>query len=552
MSRARSRAAAANTPIHRRGVHNTNAPTQLQGGRLQNAAGAPDGGGSGGGGGNDGDTYTSVVGYERAPTAAKKMGNSLMGLLVGPVLILLGCLLLWNNESWAIKTHRSLHEALDAHVVLDPTNIHEDNSKMNHRDILQRYDNRLVHVSGSLQVDAPVIDPQFDLSRSHAVTLTRIVEIYQWQETISKERRKLQNGETQVLEHVQYHKKWVDSPISSHNFREHGYENVGTLPFSTQSFRADTVRLKIHPDHEWTLVLSPTLVSQLRSSREVSVRDIPKLPAGAAISGNQLVFLQDKLQLLANNNPKLPSNHEDLIEEQVVRVDGEEKTLFVLKHSGDSYSTRERALEAAQTQRKQIQQEQPPNHEFVLSNYEPSIGDVRVRFQEAPCTTVSVLARLVPSSGDRRILTNWQSRYGSGYDVAILQSGYVSADDMISDAQSANAVKTWLLRGGGWLLNMIGFSLITSIVTTTADIGLHWIPLLGPMATSIIRLGVSVANFILGTSLTLLVASVAWIVYRPVLGLSLLVGSLGIFITASRVGKDGSGMSAMGKTVKAM
>jgi len=67
--------------------------------------------------------------YKRTqePTAAGKVGSSLAGLCMGPFVVFLGCALLWYNEGVAIKTHRSLNEALDAHHHID--NSHQiDNS----------------------------------------------------------------------------------------------------------------------------------------------------------------------------------------------------------------------------------------------------------------------------------------------------------------------------------------------------------------------------------------------------------------------------------------
>ena len=173
---------------------------------------------------------------------------------------------------------------------------------------------------------------------------------------------------------------------------------------------------------------------------------------------------------------------------------------------------------------------------------EDEIGDVKITFSEVPCTTVSVLAKL-SESGDG--LVPWHSKQGSGYEVAQLTYGTQSAAEMIQDAQQNNSIKTWMLRFIGWLLNFIGFNMITSIVSTTASITLNWIPFLGPMASSIINLGVGVANFILANCTTLIVASISWVFYRPVLGVSLLVGSIGLFFTASQAGRAKGSPSGM-------
>ena len=217
-----------------------------------------------------------------------------------------------------------------------------------------------------------------------------------------------------------------------------------------------------------------------------------------------------------------------MVEETVVRIDGEERTMFMV--NGESYSTRSKALQAAQ-------ELAPQQSTRNLSRDQPQIGDVRVMFQETRCQLVSVLAKL-SSNG---MLTNWRSQQGSGYDVALLHYGDVSAQDMIGSAQANNSARTWMLRLCGWLLHFIGFSMVTSIVTTTADVTLNWIPFLGPMATSIINLGVGIANFILANCVTMLVASIAWVVYRPVLGATLLVGSLGLFYATSQIGKAKGG-----------
>jgi hypothetical protein len=493
-----------------------NAPYRYNTGTRANAQGNAGGGGNGGGGG---DSFESVS-YERAPGAAEKVGNSLKGLLFGPVLIFFGCLLLWHNEGWSIKTHRSLHEALDAFV-----SIHNARAQPS-----DEHQSRLVHLADKLEVDAPVVDSRFDLSR-RAVSLTRNVDIYQWVESIKKERHKRQNGETEVREIVNYSKNWVKGRVESENFRHpRGHENVGDLPLSSDTFRAAQVTLGAY-------VLGDQLKSQITQSTEVPVSEVKTLPQGAAISGNSLYIPRGGAQ---QAQAALPGDLSHAVEEQVVKIDGEEKRMYIIKATGDSYSSRERAMEAAKavvpSQQRQI----------LNSAGEPQIGDVRITFSEVPCTFVSVLAKL---SG--KILTKWPSKQGSGYDVAILSQGSVSAEDMISSEKTANTVKTWLFRGFGWLLNFIGFSMITSIVSTTADITLNWIPFLGPMTNSIINLGLTVANLILANCVTLIVGSIAWVVYRPLIGISMLAGSIGLFYTASQAGKGQSGKPFMGKNAKA-
>ena len=457
---------------------------QRRGGRT---GGGGYGGGNGGGGGSGGDTYVTTVGYERRPGAVDKVKSSLMGLLLGPVMIAIGCMLLWHNEKWAIKTHKSLHEALDSFVEYGGGN------ENTHRD----YNGKLIHMTqmlstaratsgGGNAAALAVTDPFFDLSRPNAIRLHREVEIYQWVESIKK--KKVKRGEVnEIQEVVNYKKKWVSKPVDSYNFRHSdGHENFDSqLPFTSQSFAAGQVYMGQY-------MLADKLINQLQQSYPIPANEISKLPQGAQKSA-------------FNNNAIYLPRGGGQQQEQVTGGDNNEGGV----------------------------QQQQRNIMLTTRAGEDEIGDIRITFSEVPAQVVSVLAKV-----QQGLLTTWESKQGSGYDIGMLTSGTVSAHDMVHSAVTANTMKTYVFRFGGWLLNLIGFSMITSIIATTADITLNWIPLLGGMATSLINLGVSIANMIMATCTSLTIGSIAWVFYRPVLGISLLVGSLGLFFTASKLGKE--------------
>jgi hypothetical protein len=78
--------------------------------------------------------------------------------------------------------------------------------------------------------------------------------------------------------------------------------------------------------------------------------------------------------------------------------------------------------------------------------------------------------------------------------------------------------------------------MITQIVSTAGDITLSWIPFLGPMGMSVINLGLSVANIVLATITAIPVVAIAWIFHRPMVGVTLMLGSLATFHAASQAG----------------
>jgi hypothetical protein len=70
------------------------------------------------------------------------------------------------------------------------------------------------------------------------------------------------------------------------------------------------------------------------------------------------------------------------------------------------------------------------------------------------------------------------------------------------------------------------------------------------MTNSIINFGLTVVILILANCVALIVGSIAWVVYRPLIGISMLAGSIGLFYTASQVGKGQSGKPFTGKNAK--
>ena len=472
--------------------------------------------GGGGGGGLPGDTYTHTT-LERAPGMGQRLSNSFCGFMFGPILILVACFLLWHNEGSAIRTHKSLDQALDHHYAVDSS-----------KPVTGEYDNELVHLTGKLGTQSPATDTLFGLQRDNTISVTRNVEIYQWVEHSKTTKRKQHNGDTIKETTYHYSQEWKRKPVDSSKFMHpSGHENYGILPFSSQTFTAGGIHLA------GKYMLDESLLKQITWKSPVPMEAITHVPGGARIEGSYIYLAENGAR---NDIPKLNSHGDDLsgeIERNIVTMDGEDKIVYTLLASGEQFSSKERALQAAASApRAQVSQQQNSNNHLNRQSG-PRVGDVRISFSETKCDVVSVLGRLYGT-----MISKWPSKH-PGYEVGILKRGYESAPSMIQSAQASNSIKTWVVRGAGWLFNFIGFTMVTSIISTSADITLNWIPLLGPMATSLINIGVTLANLILASSTTTLVAGAAWIFYRPVLGISLVAGSIGLFYTASRAGAGG-------------
>lgn len=146
---------------------------------------------------------------------------------------------------------------------------------------------------------------------------------------------------------------------------------------------------------------------------------------------------------------------------------------------------------------------------------QPEVGDLRVTFAATPPTEVSVVARQTGTSFD-------PYPTHAGVPVFLLRNGLVGADEMFKAAQAANVAMTWFLRAAGFVLMLIGLALILSPLSVVADV----VPFLG----SLVGAGTFLAALVMAAVGSLVVIAVAWITYRPLLGILILAGAAGVFI----------------------
>lgn len=144
----------------------------------------------------------------------------------------------------------------------------------------------------------------------------------------------------------------------------------------------------------------------------------------------------------------------------------------------------------------------------------PRIGDLRIHFHKVPAGDASVVAQLNGGA-----LGPW--RTPSGTTIEMLEDGTKSADQMFASAEASNVARTWVLRFVGLLLMWIGFSMVFKPLAVVADV----VPFLG----TLVGWGTGIVAFALAAPLSLVTIAIAWIAYRPLLGITLLVVGGGIF-----------------------
>ena len=152
----------------------------------------------------------------------------------------------------------------------------------------------------------------------------------------------------------------------------------------------------------------------------------------------------------------------------------------------------------------------------------PQIGDVRVTYTKVEPKEVSVMAKVKGNTFEKFTAKN-------GYSMALIRDGQVSMEEMFQQEHAANNTILWVLRILGLILVFAGLKSMVEILVTILKV-VPFIANIANLATNII---VGVVSF----AWSLLVIALAWIYYRPLLGILLLAAGIGALVFFSKKGE---------------
>jgi hypothetical protein len=161
----------------------------------------------------------------------------------------------------------------------------------------------------------------------------------------------------------------------------------------------------------------------------------------------------------------------------------------------------------------------------------PQIGDLRITYHMVAPTQVSVVSQQIGQS-----LEPYSARAGG--TIHMLNLGVVGAESMFQQAHRSNVIWTWLLRLGGFILMLVGVAVILRPLSVVADVV--------PFAGSIVGAGTVIVSFLIAAPFAFLTVAVAWLRYRPVIGLLFVISAAaaaGLMFILARRGKS-RGVSA--------
>ncbi|PIQ71283.1 hypothetical protein COV87_04265 [Candidatus Roizmanbacteria bacterium CG11_big_fil_rev_8_21_14_0_20_37_16] len=152
----------------------------------------------------------------------------------------------------------------------------------------------------------------------------------------------------------------------------------------------------------------------------------------------------------------------------------------------------------------------------------PEIGNTRIKYEVITPQNISLVYK---QSQDKLIpyITK------NGEKISMIQLGKLSSEEMFKNAEESNKMMTWILRFVGALLLYIGFQMILGVLQVIGSV----VPFIG----NIIGMGVGLVSFLLTFIVGSIVIAIAWITYRPFIGIALLAIAVGGYVFLMRKSK---------------
>lgn len=165
-----------------------------------------------------------------------RIGGSILGLLLGPVLIIVAVALLWWNEGRAVQAAVGLSSAASETVEASSDAVSPAN------------EGKLVHVVGPATAQGAVNDTDVGASFAGQVLVARKVEMYQWREHSESHTQTNLGGSQTTTTTYTYTQEWSEHPIDSGSFHHlDGHQNP-PMPFQSGRYTAEGTKLGA-----WTL-----------------------------------------------------------------------------------------------------------------------------------------------------------------------------------------------------------------------------------------------------------------------------------------------------------
>ncbi len=159
---------------------------------------------------------------------------------------------------------------------------------------------------------------------------------------------------------------------------------------------------------------------------------------------------------------------------------------------------------------------------YIGDPNQETIGDLRISFYETKPSTISLVAAQVGNS-----FAAYQTE--AGKPIQLLTMGVVTAKEMFANELANNRLLTWGLRFLGFIIMMMGLSMIMKPLIVFADV----VPFIG----NLLGIGTSLISAVIAFVFSLLTIAFAWVFYRPLVALGLVALIVGPLVYLKRKAK---------------
>ncbi|MCB1385813.1 MAG: TMEM43 family protein [Nitratireductor sp.] len=157
---------------------------------------------------------------------------------------------------------------------------------------------------------------------------------------------------------------------------------------------------------------------------------------------------------------------------------------------------------------------------------QPELGDSRIRFQVRTADAASAVGQIVNGRFESFPTAN-------GVAIGMVREGLHSSDAMFASAISANTTATWLMRALGLLAMYIAFRMVLGFLGVFGDV----VPFIGNLVRTATGLVALAATCLIGGG----VIAIAWLWYRPMLSIAILVAVAGLAFLLTRFSRGRNG-----------
>jgi hypothetical protein len=424
-----------------------------------------------------------TVGY------GSRVGSSFRSIGTGIILFLAGTALLWWNEGRAVKTEKMLEEAGSAYVEMENPN-KKDAS----------LDGELICGTAMATTEDSLSDNQFGVG-AKAIALKRRVEYYQWVEHASSSSEDKLGGSQETTTTYTYSLEWVPSPVQSSEFKDPAYQhkNMVLTSYEDAEQYAENVSWGAYK-------LSESLISMISSREELQLsisEDLLKqLDKSTQTAYERFYGVQKDQQPVQQ-----PVQQQAIIDSvRALLSDSAKAVLDSLQAVNDSIN---KQMENANNKKdlKYIHQAGNVLY-FGRVPSSPEAGDVRITFEVVMPAKVTVMAVV-----DGDTFKPYKAKNGKRFQTLVM--GKKTGDEIIDEEKEVNNIFLWILRIVGTLIVIGGLKGIFDFISTLLKIV--------PFVANIIGWGIGVVCTVVGVAWSLIIIAIAWLFYRPLLGISLLL-----------------------------